>query len=247
MKKNKPIASFFLGLSAALIKGVDRATNESVLAQTKPIVQQREDETRKWRGVSFLQHILDFYGGEQHGRTYTKENMDLSKLQQDALTNPSDVRDEKCTKQSQARCPKCDALLMLGAVGAHHNCPKCDTLLVVIQNSEWNIAQRRQLEWKTFGYAKPDEGSNMLCTGCEKPFTELSPLVVGDILQPNDICFCGECGRVNVWTGSAMALMSDEDITGLPPDVYKQVKFAQEQCRLKAAQARRKIQDKPLT
>lgn len=135
---------------------------------------------------------------------------------------------------------------MLGAVGARDNCPKCDTLLVVKLNSEWNIKTRQMREWRSFDYAKPGLDNNMKCAGCEKPFTALDPLVVGDTLQPNDITFCGECGRVNTWTGSGMALLSDEDVAGLPVDVYKAILFAREQVRLKVAAAHRKIQNNPI-
>lgn len=253
----KPTARLFLGLASALVRGVDNAGDATGINPVPPIIQQRkrgfsppdprkgdvlpEHETKDWRGVSFLQHILDTYSGERHGRTYTKETMDLQDLQNQGKHDPGTPKDEK---QTQARCPKCDALLMLGPIGARDNCPKCDTALVVKEYGQYDIKIQGMRNWKAFAYANKNSVPNLLCAGCEQPFNSLRPLVVGDALQPNDLTFCGTCGGVNLWDGSKMALLSQEDIQGLPQDVYKSLMFAREQVLAKIAENKRK-QNKP--
>lgn len=144
-----------VSLTAALISGATKGAEDVGVTDVPAITQNRsqrktfpdprrgdtmpESETHTWRGLSFINHIVKTYGGSFHDLEFPVEDFEFSleEFRDKILAKLDDNKafGDQITKRTQARCPNCMALLMLGPVNARDTCARCDTLLQVVQDS----------------------------------------------------------------------------------------------------------------
>lgn len=129
--------SFFKTCAAAIVIGTAKASQDLGLTKVKDIIDVPvKGSTKQSSMLSFAERCAKIYGGEFHGKTFIREDFGpggLEALAEQLALNSPDLLNP--TQQSVARCPSCDAQLMLGALDLVDVCPICNHKLRVVHQS----------------------------------------------------------------------------------------------------------------
>lgn len=200
--------------------------------------------TKTWGGMSFVQHMMDTYGGEFHGRSFPKEKFEkpLEELVKAALRDPGKPTS---VGRIQDRCPNCGTFLMLGKPGATDTCPVCDKWLLVVERTLTvpdihAEGGKREITHSAFEFAHHKQP--LCCAKCSTPITELRGIILGQNIQENDLFFCGQCTAVNKYIDQRMVLLTEEELSTLSADEQRDIKFAIRMC---VAKIKKEQDEKP--